>query len=825
MTGESRQAPRTAGRGISLLILALASWPGGAGVVLARGEDAPAPARPLRLRVGPEAIELSTARDRQAIAVQAEYEDGSTRDVTALVDATVEPAVAVVRDGIVAPLRDGRGRVAVAFTGLRAEAGVDVRRASSWDPVRFRNDVLPVLTKSGCNTGKCHGAASGKDGFRLSLFGYDPEGDHFRLTREAIGRRIDLAAPAECLLVNKATGRVAHTGGKRVEPGREGYRLILAWLEAGAPADPPDAPEPIGIDVLPAWAVFASPAEGQHLVVRARYSDGTDRDVTRFAVFLSNNDAAVAVDEHGLAEGRGPGEAFLLARFDKFTAGTPVIVRPGTPFRSPGTPAFNEIDTLVLAKLDRLHVVPSEVCSDETFLRRVSIDLIGLLPTPAERARFLADPERRAALVDRLMAREEFLDIWAMKWAELLQIRTANGLSPKGLQRYDAWLRGRVREGMTIDRIARELLPATGGSFENPAVSYYQTETTPQLIAENVAQVFLGTRIQCAQCHNHPFDRWTMDDYYGFASFFGQVGYKQARDPRDLTVFNAGAGEVTHPLTGRPVRPRFLGAGVPEIRPGEDHRRVLAEWLASPDNPAFARNIANLVWAHFFGQGIVEPMDDARVSNPPSNPELLDFLAGRLVASGHDIRPLIREILLSRTYQLSTRRNDRNRWDERNFSHQKIRRMRAEVLLDCISQVTGTTDRFPGLPKGGRAVQVPDGRVPNYFLTTFGRSSREKACSCEVRTTPTLSQALHLINGETTTGKIVEGRVVETLLAELGDPAAVAEALYVRCLSRAPTPAEAGRIRSRLAAAPNPVKALEDLFWALLNSNEFLFNH
>jgi hypothetical protein len=412
-----------------------------------------------------------------------------------------------------------------------------------------------------------------------------------------------------------------------------------------------------------------------------------------------------------------------------------------------------------------------------------------------------------------------------MKWAELLQIRTANGLSPKGLERYDAWLRSRVRAGVTIDRIARELLSASGGTFENPAVSYFQTETTPQQIAENVAQVFLGTRIQCAQCHNHPFDRWTMDDYYGFASFFSQIGYKQAQDPRELMVFHADTGEVKHPIAGRVVRPTLLGGRSPELKPSEDRREAVARWLASRENPAFARNLANFVWAHFFGQGIIEPVDDARVSNPPSNPELLDALSRRLVEVNYDIKPLIREITRSRTYQLSTRRNEFNRWDERNFSHQKIRRMRAEILLDCMSQVTETSDRFPGLPQGGRAVQIPDGRAPNYFLTTFGRSNREKVCSCEVKTTPTLSQALHLINGETTTGKIIAGKLVPRLLAEKGKPLAVAEALYVRCLSRALAPDETGRIEPRLAAAPDKEKALEDLFWALLNSNEFLFNH
>jgi hypothetical protein len=781
----------------------------------------------VQIHVFPDSIELSTARDRQGIVVQAEYRDGSTRDVTPLASASIDGSAATVASGIVAPRSDGHSTLKVRYEGATAEVPVNVRRASAVDPLRFRSDVLPVFTKAGCNTGKCHGAASGKDGFRLSLFGYDPEGDQFRLTREFIGRRVNLASPDDCLLVNKSTGVVTHTGGQRIVPGSEGHQLLVTWLRAGAVSDPAESPVPVAIEVVPSRAVFAAPADGQRLVVRARYSDGTDRDVTRFTVFLTNNAAAVSVDDEGFAAGQGRGEAYILARFDKFTAGVPIIVRSGEAFESPKTKAFNWIDTLVHAKLDRLHIAPSDVCDDETFLRRAYIDVIGLLPSPAERDRFLADanPGKRAALADALIARDEFLDIWVMKWAELLQIRTANGLSPKGLERYDAWLRSRVRSGVTIDRIAAELLAATGGSFDNPAVSYFQTETTPQLIAENVAQVFLGTRIQCAQCHNHPFDRWTLDDYYGFAAFFNRIGYKQAQDPRELLVFASGAGEMKHPVPGRLVRATFLGGSAPEIHPGEDYRKTVAHWLTSPDNRGFARNLANIVFAHFMGQGIVEPVDDGRVSNPPSNPELLDALAERLVQLKYDIKPLIGDIVKSRTYQLSTRRNGLNRWDERNFSHQRIRRMRAEVLLDCISQVTETTNRFPGLPSGGRAVQIPDGRSPNYFLTTFGRSNRQSACSCEVKTTPTLSQALHLINGETTTGKISEGKVVTKLLERTGDPAAATEALYVRCLSRKPTPVESARIASRLAGAADKASSLEDLFWALLNSNEFLFNH
>jgi hypothetical protein len=794
---------------------------------VARAEEATGSAKLVRIHVYPDAIELSTARDRQGIVVVAEYSDGSTRDVTPLVSASVDSNVATVADGIVAPTGDGHATLSVQHQEAKASARVDVRRATAVESVCFRSDVLPVFTKAGCNTGKCHGAASGKDGFRLSLFGYDPEGDQFRLTREIVGRRVNLASPEDCLLLSKSTAAVAHTGGQRIVPGSEGHQLLLTWLRSGAANDPAGTPAPVGIEVLPPRAVFASAGGAQRLVVQARYSDGTDRDVTRLAVFLSSNAAVVSVDDQGLAAGNGRGEAHILARFDKFTAAVPIIVRPGGRFESPKTTAFNWIDTLVHAKLDRLHIVPSEVCDDETFLRRVYIDLIGLLPPPEDHDKFLADanPGKRAAVADALMARDEFLDIWVMKWAELLQIRTVNGLSPKGLQRYDAWLRDRVRSGVTIDRIAAELLSATGGSFENPAVSYFQTETTPQLIAENVAQVFLGTRIQCAQCHNHPFDRWTLDDYYGFAAFFSRIGYKQARDPRELVVFETGAGEMKHPVAGRVVRATFLGGKAPEFRQGEDYRKTVAEWLVSADNDAFARNLANIVWAHLMGQGIVEPVDDGRVSNPPSNPELLDALAKQLVEAKYNIKPLIGDIVKSRTYQLSTRRNGSNRTDERNFSHQKIRRMRAEVLLDCISQLTETTNRFNGLPRGGRAVQIPDGRAPNYFLNTFGRSDRQSACSCQVKTAPTLSQALHLINGETTTGKISEGKVVTKLLQKTGDPAAVAEALYLRCLSRKPTPIESTRIAARIAQAPENASALEDLFWALLNSNEFLFNH
>jgi hypothetical protein len=780
------------------------------------------------LVVFPAAVSITSGRDIQRILVLRRLSDGSTEDVTAA--ATLEssdPQVFRVLDRRIQPVSDGSGRLQIRLAEATAAVPVTVTNSAEFPELNFRSEVLATLTKAGCNSGKCHGAASGKDGFRLSLFGYDPEGDQYRLTREIPGRRVNVSAPDRSLLIQKALGNVDHTGGQCIQEDSAELTTLLTWIRAGAPADPPEAAVPVRLRVYPEEAIFAQKGSTQQLLVMAEFSDGTDRDVTDLAVFLSNNDAAAGVDAVGLTTANGPGSAFILARFDKFTEGTAIIVRPGTEYRFPELTPVNEIDRLVFARWKNLHLLPSELCSDEVFLRRAAIDLTGRLPQPEELRAFVADtsPDKRARMIDRLMESPDFTELWVMRWAELLQIRTANGVSPKGLLLYDRWLRERVRAGVTIDRIVRELLPATGGTFENPATSYYQTETTPQLLAENVAQSFLGTRIQCAQCHNHPFDRWTMDDYYGFASFFSQVGYKQAQDPREIMIFNAAAGGLKHPVGDRDAVPTFLGAGVAVLPAGADYREVLAAWLPSPANPAFGRNLANVVWSHFFGIGIVEPVDDVRVSNPPSNPALLQYLGEKLSRDGYDIRPLVREICNSRTWQLSTQRNDSNRLDERHFSHGRVRRMRAEVLLDCISQVTGTTDDFRGLPAGSRAIQIADGQTPNYFLSTFGRSTRNTACSCEVKTSPTLSQALHLLNGETTSGKIAEGRLIERLMQQHDDPLIVVRELYVACLSREPVPAELEKIQKRIEEQSDLQQSLTDLFWALLNSNEFVFNH
>jgi len=779
-------------------------------------------------RVYPAEVALSDGSDWQRLLILAERTDGSTQDVTASASITpVDNAIVKLEDGLVQPLANGATEIHVSVDGQKVIVPVKVANVEVIPELSFRTDVLATLTKAGCSTGKCHGSASGKDGFRLSLFGYDPTGDHYRLTREIPGRRINLQSPQDSLLINKALGNVDHTGGQLIVEDSHEYETLITWMKSGAPADPADRPVPTGIRVFPEEAVFAGKGETQGLMVIASFSDGSDRDVTDRSVFISNNDAAASVTEDGEVSSNGRGSAFIMARFDQFTEGCSIIVRPGTPYTPPNLVSKNYIDDLVQARWRDLHLLPSEVCSDEAFLRRAYIDLIGLLPTPQERTDFIADtdPQKRSKLIDDLLSRPDFQDVWVMKWAEMLQIRTVNGVSPKGLQLYDRWLRERIHAGATIDQVVQELIPATGGTFDNPATSYYQTETTPQLLAENMAQAFLGTRIQCAQCHNHPFDRWTMDDYYGFAAFFSQVGYKQAQDPREIMIFNAATGNLKHPVDDRPVVPTYLGAGAAKLPKDADYREVLAQWLASDQNPAFAKNLSNVAWAHFFGVGIVDPVDDIRVSNPPSNPELLNKLGEKLSEYKYDIKPLVRDICNSSTYQLATTRNESNKLDERHFSHGRVRRMRAEVLLDCLNQVTETKVEFRGLPAGSRAIQIADGATPNYFLSTFGRASRATACSCEVKTSPTLSQALHLLNGESTTGKIAEGGVIDRLLAENADPMTVVTALYERCLSRQPTAEEVAAISERLKSSTDVKASLSDLFWALLNSNEFVFNH
>jgi hypothetical protein len=796
---------------------------------------APVPAQPTppppvgpKVAVYPPDINLETARDRQSFIVQLTQPDGITRDVTEQAKVSfANPALVRLDQFTVYPVADGITEMSVTYGGQALKVPVKVVQAKEDRPISFKRDVMPVFMRAGCNVGGCHGAARGKDGFRLSLFGFDPDGDHYRLTRELNGRRINLAIPHDSLLLEKAAGLVPHTGGAKIKEGDEYYQTIVRWLEADAPNDAPNIPLPVSMEVFPPGGVLDGKGEKQRIVVRAKYADGTDRDVTNLALFLSNNDNAAKIDGEGAVTAGDRGEAFVMARFFTFTIGVPFITLPkGLQFAWPNPPENNYVDGLINAKLKKLRIEPSGTCSDEVFVRRVYLDITGVLPTAEEYARFVVGtlPNKRELLVDELLDRKEFAELWVLKWAELLQIRSSNQVSYKAMLLYYNWLQDKIARNVPTDEWVRELLGANGGTFKNPVTNYYQLETDILKVTENVAQVFMGMRVQCAQCHNHPFDRWTMDDYYGFANFFSQIGRKGGDDPRELIVFNSGGGEINHPIHKQPMKPKFLGGVVPDVT-GKDRRVVLANWLASPENPYFAKNLSNIVWSHFFGRGIIDEVDDVRISNPASNQELLDELGKRFTAYRYDFKKLVKDICTSQTYQRSTQPTQTNEGDTKNFARGPIRRIRAETMLDILTQVTDTKNKFQGLPQGARAVQIADGQVSTYFLTTFGRPTRETVCSCEVRLEPTLSQSLHLLNGDTVASKISQGNVIGKFLQEKKPPAYIIENLYVRCISRPPTPAERTKLVAAVEASPNKQQALEDVFWAILNSREFMFNH
>ena len=609
---------------------------------------------------------------------------------------------------------------------------------------------------------------------------------------------------------------------------------MIEWIARGAPADKSDVAACERIEIFPRHAVLRGDGQNQRMTVTAFYSDGTQRDITRLSVFLSNNDHVATVTDEGIVNSRHPGEAFLMARFDEHTVGIPVMVIPqeepklqDKAFTMSTLPGSKEIDATVNKKLRQLRMQPSALCSDEEFLRRVYIDMIGLVPTTEQYKAFMesTSPTKRADVVDELLDRVEFQDLWVGQWSEWLMLRSSNNqVSYKSIVLYHQWLKERLTAEVPIDQIVKELLTGEGGTFSEPQTNFYELERDTLKTSENVAQIFMGMRIQCAQCHNHPFDRWTQDDYYGFAAFFSQIGRKQGEDEREKIIYNRGGGEVKHPVGGRNVSPVFLGGSQAETK-GKDRREVVAEWLVSSENPWFARNFANRIWHHFFGIGIVDPVDDVRDSNPASNEALLELITEHLVDANFDFKSLIREICNSDTYQRSTSRNETNALDDRNFSHQTIRRIKAEQLLDIISEVTEHQDKFSSLPLGTRAVEIADGNTSSYFLTTFGRAKRETACSCEVRMEPNLSQALHMINGEAVSGKIAKGGLIKKWQKENLSPEQVINEIYLRSLSRYPDAEETMALQQLFADGRPFEAAAEDIFWSVLNSREFLFNH
>jgi hypothetical protein len=780
-----------------------------------------------KIDVFPPEIKLTGSESYQHLMVVATRSDGVTKHITSEVTwDTDNQSIFKLEDRLVKPLVDGETMLHANWNGLASRTKITVNEFGTQRPVSFINDVVPVFTKAGCNTGSCHGAARGKDGFRISLFGFDPRGDYFRITREIGVRRINQAIPEHSLLLQKAIGEVPHSGGKKVEPGSEHYQTLLRWLSSGVQLDQGDIPTVTKVDLYPKQIVIEGEGQQQPLIAVATYSDGRMRDLTHLASFTTNNDRTAAIDLSGTVTSGVRGEAFVMARFDVHSVGSQVLALPSSLNYTAPTVDGNYIDQLVANKLEKLRIPPSGLCTDEEFIRRASIDIIGKLPEFADVETFVADQstDKRAKLIDSLLDRKEFSEIWAKKWAEILMIKSNLDVSYKAAFLYNKWLTNKIASNEPIDKIVQELLTSSGGVFDNPATNFYEVERDRLKLSENVAQVLMGIRTQCAQCHNHPFDRWTMDDYYGFTAFFAQIGRKQSEDYRQNIVFDARGGEVNHPVGGAVVKPKFLGGETPDTN-GKDRREALAQWMTSDANPFFAQSIANRIWAHFTGTGIVEPVDDFRVSNPASNPELLQELSKKLREYQFDFKRMVRDICNSQTYQRTTTPLADNKDDLRNYSHALPRRIPAESLLDCICQVTNTKDKFRGLPLGATAVQIADGTSSTYFLTTFGRSPRTTVCACEASTDPSLSQALNLINGHTVTGKIAEGRLIQTWIDEGLDDAKVIERIYLRSLARRPTATELESLQKIVATSPNRNVGLEDIFWATLNSREFLFNH
>jgi len=708
----------------------------------------------------------------------------------------------------------------------------------------FANDVMPVFFRAGCNQGTCHGSSRGKDGFALSLFGFDKQGDYFRLTEEIVGRRINMAVPEESLILLKATGAVAHTGGQRFKKDSSYYKTLLKWIEQGAKNDKDQVAVPVEITIDPPQIQFEGIERTTPTKVTARYSDGSLRDVTKLSLFFSNNNNTASISNDGAVSSHAKGDTYVFARFDRFTVGSEVIVLPqDTKYTWSGMKPVNYVDQLVFDRLEQLQLNPSQKSNDSEFVRRVYLDLTGAPPSVEQYKQFLANdsPDKRAALIDTLLASEDFTDLWAGLWGESVRLM-GGGYTPvatdvKAAESYYQWIHDQIEANRPINEFVYEQVTASGSNLSDGPTNLYtmlvhNTRFEPKSFAADFSQLFLGVQIQCAECHNHPFDRWTMDDYYGFVSFFTGITRKAGAEPREFYIYNKrNAAPVRHLVDGRQMPATVIGGESP-IEEGLDSRIALAEWLTAPDNALFSRNYTNRVWAHFFHRGLVEPVDDMRVSNPPTNGPLLDALSGNFVKSGFDLRMLIRDICNSNTYQLSATPNEGNEADDRQFSRSRLRRLRSDVLLDSIIKATEWEKSFSDFPKGTKAIEFyprtpGDTAQPLWrddFLKLFGRSSRNTICACETRPEATLSQTLHMAVGNNVHQAVLSG-LIPRLMMEKGAPEEIVEELFIRCLSRSPTSKELATMKELIGEDHDQKEPYEDILWALINSTEFMTNH
>jgi hypothetical protein len=799
-----------------------------------------APAAAADFQVSPPAVALSGNYARAQLVVTALPANDRAADLTGQATfQTSDPnVVAVNSNGRLLATGNGNATVTVTASGLSKPVSVTVNGVSARPQVGFVEHVMPVISKAGCNAGACHASQFGKGGFKLSVFAFAPNDDYVAIVRDGFGRRVSLLDPAESLLLCKPTTAVPHEGGKRLEAGSVDYEIIKQWLANGAPRPNPKPVAVTGLTVEPARRV--GPAGfTQQLRVVATYADGHSADVTHWAKFDTLDEGVVAVNADGRVRTIGKGQGAAMARFEGQAAIATFVVPNKETVDLAGWVDRNVIDTLAAAKFREIGVAPSGLCDDAAFLRRAYLDVTGTLPTPDQAKAFLdtPDPAKRAKLVDQLLGltgdpaqdvhNNEYAAYWALKWSDLIRSNSV-AIGEQGMWALHNWLIDAFRQDKPWDRIVRELVTAEGSTFSNGPANYFRIARTPQDLTEATSQLFLGVRLQCCKCHNHPYEPLTQTDYYAFAAFFARVGNKPSQEfglfGNETVIVNRPDGEVGHPKTGKILPPTPL-RGQP-VNPTADRRQALADWLAAKDNPYFARNIANRLFAYLMGRGLVEPIDDMRATNPPSNPELLDALAGYFVKTGYDQKQLLKLILNSRLYQLDSRPTKANAADLKFYSHYTVKRLPAEVLLDAIDQATGTRTKFEKVPLGTRAIELPDAKYNNYFLSTFGKPRREAVCECERVSEPNLAQALHTLNGDAIEAKIADpnGRVAKLLSAKKPPDEIVTE-LYLATVSRRPTADELAACRKLLADAGDAKAFYQDLAWSLLNAKQFQFVH
>lgn len=803
-----------------------------------------------RIEILPSSISFTGRRYRQRLVVEGTFADGHQEDLTSqAVIASSNAKVALVdKDDFALPQGDGETTLFATLRGRRGSARVSVKDyavASAWS---FRNDVLPVMTKMGCNSGPCHGAAAGKNGFKLTLRGYDPEADYYTLTRQALARRTERIEPAKSLILLKPTLTLPHGGGRRFAVGTPEYQVIAGWIARGMPAPQDSDPRVTEIQALPREASLR-PGAGQQLIVTATFSDGHTEDVTRWAKYDSGDEGVATVDDDGRVTMHGYGEAPVTVwyqshvTFSRLRIPFPYQLDVAV-FRK--APRHNYIDDGILKHLEALHIPPSPSATDDEFIRRAYLDALGVLPTPAEVEEFGGDSssDKRSRLIDALMKRPEFMDYWAYKWSDLLLV-SSNRLSNEEMWSYYDWIRDSVANNKPWDKLVYQIVTATGSTVENGAADYWVIHRDPLDASENMAQAFLGVNITCAHCHNHPLAQWTQKDYYGMANLFARVrlktfanaGFRAGVGPifNDVTVYSAPSGEFTDDRFMMVLPPKPLESqALPMETPG-DTRVFFAQWLTSPKNPYFARNIVNRIWRNFMGRGLVEPVDDLRNTNPATNDEVLDALVKDFVARHFDIDYMIRTIMQSATYQASSQPLQENAADDKYGSHYVIKRLPAEALLDAYSQVMKLPEKFDGYPAGMRALQLPDTTVKSYFLDAFGRPPRRQTRESERTSIPTITQALHIINGDTLNNKLrAPGNSIDMLLGLGFSDEQIVDYFYLASFSRSPKHSERSALvdalrsaeQQKVAGVHDPRRAaLIDMAWAMLTSEDFMFNH